>query len=186
MSSIRMSSSKTNVRSATMSSFTPASSSEPMDLGIVKDDRPVHKFPQIGTVVIGDDVEIGANTCVDRGALGETSIGEGTKIDNLVQVGHNVQIGKRCVIAAQTGISGSTVIEDDCVIGGQVGFGDHARVQERRDHWFAGRRASRKDRATRRLVGHADPAARRIQASERSRQKHRKIEGGRQEIESQT
>ncbi|MEJ7846494.1 MAG: UDP-3-O-(3-hydroxymyristoyl)glucosamine N-acyltransferase [Pyrinomonadaceae bacterium] len=87
------------------------------------------KFPQIGTVVIEDDVEIGANTCVDRGALGETRIGEGTKIDNLVQVGHNVQIGKRCVIAAQTGISGSVVIEDDCVIGGQVGFGDHARVQ---------------------------------------------------------
>jgi UDP-3-O-[3-hydroxymyristoyl] glucosamine N-acyltransferase len=87
------------------------------------------KFPQIGTVVIESDVEIGANTCVDRGALGETRIGEGTKIDNLVQVGHNVQIGKRCVIAAQTGISGSVTIEDDCVIGGQVGFGDHVRVQ---------------------------------------------------------
>ena len=87
------------------------------------------KFPQIGTVVIENDVEIGANTCVDRGALGETRIGEGTKIDNLVQVGHNVQIGKRCVIAAQTGISGSVTIEDDCVIGGQVGFGDHVHVQ---------------------------------------------------------
>ena len=87
------------------------------------------KFPQIGTVVIEDDVEIGANSCVDRGALGVTRIGEGTKIDNLVQVGHNVDIGKRCVIAAQTGISGSVIIEDDCVIGGQVGFGDHARVQ---------------------------------------------------------
>ena len=98
--------------------------------GYVKDESgQYHKFPQIGTVVIEDDVEIGANTCVDRGALGETRIGRGTKIDNLVQVGHNVQIGKRCVIAAQTGISGSTVIEDDCVIGGQVGFGDHARVQ---------------------------------------------------------
>jgi UDP-3-O-[3-hydroxymyristoyl] glucosamine N-acyltransferase len=80
-------------------------------------------------VVIEDNVEIGANTCVDRGALGETRIGSGTKIDNLVQVGHNVRIGKRCVIAAQTGISGSTVIEDDCVIGGQVGFGDHALVK---------------------------------------------------------
>ncbi len=87
------------------------------------------KFPQIGTVVIEDNVEIGANTCIDRGALGETRIGEGTKIDNLVQVGHNVSIGKRCVIAAQTGISGSVVIEDDCVIGGQVGFGDHVHVQ---------------------------------------------------------
>jgi len=86
------------------------------------------KFPQIGTVVIEDGVEIGANSCVDRGALGETRIGEGTKIDNLVQVGHNVSIGRRVVIAAQTGISGSTVIEDDCVIGGQVGMGDHARV----------------------------------------------------------
>lgn len=87
------------------------------------------KFPQIGSVVIEDDVEIGANTCIDRGALGETRIGEGTKIDNLVQVGHNVNIGKRCVIAAQTGISGSVVIEDDCVIGGQVGFGDHVFVK---------------------------------------------------------
>ena len=87
------------------------------------------KFPQIGTVVIEDDVEIGANSCVDRGALGETRIGSGTKIDNLVQVAHNVQIGQRVVIAAQTGISGSTVIESDCVIGGQVGLGDHCRVK---------------------------------------------------------
>ena len=86
------------------------------------------KFPQIGQVVIENDVEIGANTCIDRGALGETRIGEGSKIDNLVQIAHNVQIGKRVIIASQTGISGSTVIEDDCVIGGQVGFGDHARV----------------------------------------------------------
>lgn len=87
------------------------------------------KFPQIGFVIIENDVEIGANTCVDRGALGETRIGEGTKIDNLVQIAHNVRIGKRCVIAAQTGISGSTIIEDDCVIGGQVGMGDHATVK---------------------------------------------------------
>ncbi|MEP7037261.1 MAG: UDP-3-O-(3-hydroxymyristoyl)glucosamine N-acyltransferase, partial [Acidobacteriota bacterium] len=87
------------------------------------------KFPQIGTVVIEDNVEIGANSCVDRGALGETRIGEGTKIDNLVQIAHNVQIGKRVIIAAQTGISGSTIIEDDCVIGGQVGIGDHATVK---------------------------------------------------------
>ena len=86
------------------------------------------KFPQIGTVVIEDNVEIGANSCVDRGALGETRIGAGTKIDNQVQIAHNVRIGKRVVIAAQTGISGSTVIEDDCVIGGQVGMGDHAKV----------------------------------------------------------
>ena len=98
--------------------------------GYVRDPGGVyHKFPQVGTVVIEDDVEIGANTCIDRGALGETRIGRGTKIDNLVQVAHNVLIGERVVIAAQTGISGSTVIESDAVIGGQVGMGDHARVQ---------------------------------------------------------
>lgn len=98
--------------------------------GYVQDEQNNHhKFPQIGTVVIEDNVEIGANTCIDRGALGETRIGEGTKIDNLVQIAHNVQIGKRVIIAAQTGISGSTVIEDDCVIGGQVGMGDHALVK---------------------------------------------------------
>ena len=96
--------------------------------GYVRDTDSYVKFPQIGTVVIENNVEIGANSCVDRGALGETRIGEGTKIDNLVQIAHNVQIGNRVIIAAQTGISGSTVIEDDCVIGGQVGMGDHARV----------------------------------------------------------
>ncbi|HSK70372.1 MAG TPA: UDP-3-O-(3-hydroxymyristoyl)glucosamine N-acyltransferase [Pyrinomonadaceae bacterium] len=96
--------------------------------GFVRDEERYVKFPQIGTVIIEDEVEIGANSCVDRAALGETRIGKGTKIDNLVQIAHNVQIGERVVIAAQTGISGSTVIEDDCIIGGQVGFGDHARV----------------------------------------------------------
>jgi len=87
-----------------------------------------HKFPQRGTVLIEDDVELGAHTCVDRAALGQTRIGRGTKIDNLVHVGHNCDIGERVVIAAQTGISGSVTIEDDVVIGGQVGFGDHIRV----------------------------------------------------------
>lgn len=87
-----------------------------------------HKFPQVGTVVIEDDVELGAYTCVDRGALGQTRIGRGTKIDNMVHVGHNCAIGERVIIAAQTGISGSVTIEDDVVIGGQVGFGDHIRV----------------------------------------------------------
>lgn len=96
--------------------------------GYVRGAEGYHKFPQVGAVVIEDDVEIGANSCVDRGALGETRIGRGTKLDNLVQVAHNVQIGERVVIAAQTGISGSTVIESDAVIGGQVGMGDHARV----------------------------------------------------------
>ena len=97
--------------------------------GYVRDDQSHHKFPQIGTVVIEDDVELGANTCVDRGALGRTRIGRGTKLDNLVHVGHNCDIGQRVVIAGQTGISGSVIIEDDCIIGGQVGFGDHIRVQ---------------------------------------------------------
>ena len=97
--------------------------------GYVRGASGYHKFPQVGACVIEDDVEIGANSCVDRGALGETRIGRGTKLDNLVQVAHNVQIGERVVIAAQTGISGSTVIESDAVIGGQVGMGDHARVQ---------------------------------------------------------
>ena len=97
--------------------------------GYVRGDMGHHKFPQIGTVVIEDDVELGANTTVDRGALGRTRIGKGTKLDNMVHVGHNCDIGERVVIAAQTGISGSVTIEDDCVIGGQVGFGDHILVQ---------------------------------------------------------
>ena len=97
--------------------------------GYVRDEQSHHKFPQIGTVVIEDDVELGANTCVDRAALGRTRIGKGTKLDNMVHVGHNCDIGERVVIAAQTGISGSVTIEDDCIIGGQVGFGDHIRVQ---------------------------------------------------------
>lgn len=98
--------------------------------GYVRDNMGYHKFPQIGTVVIEDDVEIGAHTCIDRAALGQTRIGRGTKLDNMVHVGHNCDIGERVVIAAQTGISGSVVIEDDAVIGGQVGFGDHTRVQK--------------------------------------------------------
>ena len=96
--------------------------------GYVRHDLGYQKFPQVGTVVIEDDVEIGAHSCVDRAALGRTRIGRGTKLDNMVHVGHNCDIGERVVIAAQTGISGSVVIEDDAVIGGQVGFGDHTRV----------------------------------------------------------
>jgi UDP-3-O-[3-hydroxymyristoyl] glucosamine N-acyltransferase len=87
------------------------------------------KFPQVGYLEIGDDVEIGANSTIDRGALEVTRIGRGTKIDNLVHVGHNVEIGEDVVIAAQTGISGSVVIENDTVIGGQVGLGDHVRIE---------------------------------------------------------
>ena len=85
-------------------------------------------FPQQGRLVMEDDVEIGANTTIDRGALGETRIGRGTKIDNLVHIGHNCLIGKDVVIAAQTGISGSSVVEDGAVLGGQVGIGEHATV----------------------------------------------------------
>ncbi|HWB33057.1 MAG TPA: UDP-3-O-(3-hydroxymyristoyl)glucosamine N-acyltransferase [Acidobacteriaceae bacterium] len=85
-------------------------------------------FPQQGTLVIEDDVEIGANTTIDRGALGVTRIGRGTKIDNLVHIAHNCVIGRNVVIAAQTGISGSCVIEDGAVLGGQVGLGEHAHV----------------------------------------------------------
>ena len=88
------------------------------------------KFPQIGTLVIEDDVEIGANTTVDRGALETTRIGRGVKIDNLVHIGHNCQVGENVIIAAQAGFSGSIVIEDNVVIGGQVGVGEHARIQE--------------------------------------------------------
>ncbi len=97
--------------------------------GYVFDGAAQVKFPQAGTIVIEDDVEIGANTTLDRGSLGTTHIGAGTKIDNLVQIAHNVRIGRGVVIAAQTGISGSCVIEDYAVIGGQVGFGDHVRVR---------------------------------------------------------
>jgi UDP-3-O-[3-hydroxymyristoyl] glucosamine N-acyltransferase len=98
--------------------------------GYVRHELGYQKFPQVGTVVLEDDIEIGAYTCVDRAALGRTRIGNGTKLDNMVHVGHNCDIGERVVIAAQTGISGSVVIEDDAVIGGQVGFGDHTRVQK--------------------------------------------------------
>jgi UDP-3-O-[3-hydroxymyristoyl] glucosamine N-acyltransferase len=85
-------------------------------------------FPQQGRLAVEDDVEIGANTTIDRGALGETRIGRGTKIDNLVHIGHNCVIGKNVVIAAQTGISGSSVVEDGAILGGQVGIGEHATV----------------------------------------------------------
>jgi UDP-3-O-[3-hydroxymyristoyl] glucosamine N-acyltransferase len=85
-------------------------------------------FPQQGTLVIEDDVDIGANTTIDRGALAETRIGAGSKLDNLVHIGHNCVIGKNVIIAAQTGISGSSVVEDGAILGGQVGIGEHALV----------------------------------------------------------
>jgi UDP-3-O-[3-hydroxymyristoyl] glucosamine N-acyltransferase len=86
------------------------------------------KVPQIGRVIIQDDVEIGANSCIDRGALKDTIIGEGTKIDNLVQIGHNVVIGRHCVIVAHVGISGSTELGDFVVMGGQSGTVGHIRI----------------------------------------------------------
>jgi UDP-3-O-[3-hydroxymyristoyl] glucosamine N-acyltransferase len=100
--------------------------------GYVRDSETGHyeQFPQVGRLVIEDDVEIGANSTVDRGALDETRIRRGTKIDNLVHVGHNVQIGRDVVIAAQTGLSGSAIVEDNVIIGGQVGIADHVRIEE--------------------------------------------------------
>lgn len=86
------------------------------------------KVPQVGRVIIQDDVEIGANTTIDRGANRDTIVGEGTKIDNLVQIGHNCTIGRHCVIVAQVGISGSCVVEDFVVIGGQAGLAGHLRI----------------------------------------------------------
>lgn len=86
------------------------------------------KVPQLGRVVIGDGVEIGANTTIDRGAGPDTVIGSGTWIDNLVQIGHNVRIGRGCIIVSQTGISGSTVLEDFVATGGQVGIAGHLRI----------------------------------------------------------
>jgi len=97
--------------------------------GFVRGPDGYQKFPQIGRVEIGDDVEIGANTCIDRAALGVTRISDGVKLDNLVHIGHNCSIGKHVVIAAQTGLSGGVVVEDYAVIGGQVGIGDKARIE---------------------------------------------------------
>jgi UDP-3-O-[3-hydroxymyristoyl] glucosamine N-acyltransferase len=86
------------------------------------------KIPQLGRVIVQDDVEIGSATTIDRGALGDTVIGEGSKLDNLIMIAHNCQIGRHCVIAGQTGLAGSVVLEDGVVLAGQVGLGDHTRV----------------------------------------------------------
>ncbi len=88
------------------------------------------KVPQVGRVIIQDDVEIGAGTTVDRGATRDTVIGEGTKIDNLVQVGHNVSIGRRCVLVSQVGIAGSSILEDFVVLGAKVGVNTNVTVGE--------------------------------------------------------
>jgi UDP-3-O-[3-hydroxymyristoyl] glucosamine N-acyltransferase len=88
------------------------------------------KFPQVGGVEIGDDVEVGANTTIDRGSLDTTRIGAGVKIDNLVQVAHNVRIGEHSIVAAQTGISGSSTLGKNVVVGGQVGIADHCTLED--------------------------------------------------------
>lgn len=87
-----------------------------------------HKVPQVGNVIIEDNVEIGANTCIDRATIGSTIIRKGVKLDNLIQIAHNVEIGENTVIAAQTGIAGSTKIGRDCMFGGQVGIVGHLKI----------------------------------------------------------
>jgi UDP-3-O-[3-hydroxymyristoyl] glucosamine N-acyltransferase len=96
--------------------------------GYVEDDGFHRKVPQIGNVIIRDDVEIGANVTIDRGALGPTIIGKGTKIDNLVQIAHNVTLGEHCLVVSQTGIAGSTKLGNHVVLGGQVGLAGHIKI----------------------------------------------------------
>lgn len=96
--------------------------------GFIEGPEGIVAVPQLGRVLIGDGVEIGANSTIDRGALGDTIIGAGSKIDNLVQIGHNARIGRNCIIAAQTGLSGSCVIGDGVMMGGQVGLADHLAI----------------------------------------------------------
>lgn len=97
--------------------------------GFNRTEQGYEKFPQIGRVILGDDVELGANCTVDRAALGETTIGAGTKFDDMVHIGHNCRIGRHVLIVAQTGVGGGSTIEDWCVIGGQVGIGDNVRIR---------------------------------------------------------
>ena len=87
-----------------------------------------HRIPQLGRVIIGNDVEIGANSCIDRGALDDTVIGDGSRIDNLVQIAHNDKLGRGCVVVAQVGIAGSCTLGDYVVLGGQVGLADHLNI----------------------------------------------------------
>ena len=95
---------------------------------LIKVTKVILKFLYLGKVVIEDGVEIGANTCIDRARFEETKIGAGSKLDNLVQVGHNVRIGQNCLIVAQVGISGSVTMEDNVIVGGQAGFAGHLKV----------------------------------------------------------
>lgn len=96
--------------------------------GFSKEEEQYHKIPQMGNVLIEDDVEIGANTTIDRAVMGSTIIRRGVKLDNLIQIAHNCEIGENTVIAAQTGVAGSTRIGENCVLGGQVGIGGHITI----------------------------------------------------------
>lgn len=96
--------------------------------GFVWDGERYRRIPQVGTVVIEDDVEIGANVCIDRATLGETRIGKGTKIDNLVQIAHNCDLGSHCVLAGQVGLAGSVQVGNKVMMGGQVGISDHVQI----------------------------------------------------------
>src|SRR5204862_7330874 len=96
--------------------------------GYVLDNGAHRKVPQIGNVIIRDDVEIGSNVSIDRGALGPTIIGKGTKIDNLVQIAHNVTLGEHCLVVSQAGIAGSTRLGSYVVLGGQVGLAGHLKI----------------------------------------------------------
>jgi UDP-3-O-[3-hydroxymyristoyl] glucosamine N-acyltransferase len=96
--------------------------------GFVWHDGGHRRIPQVGGCVLGDDVEVGCNTTIDRGSIGDTVVGEGTKIDNLVQVGHNDRLGKHVVLISQVGISGSTTVGDGAVLAGQVGVGGHLSI----------------------------------------------------------
>jgi UDP-3-O-[3-hydroxymyristoyl] glucosamine N-acyltransferase len=99
--------------------------------GFIREGVEFSEMPQIGMVIVEDNVRIGANCTIDRGTLGETRIGEGTKLDDQVHLGHNVQVGRHCCLCAQVGIGGSSVLEDEVMLGGQVGIGDHVRVGAR-------------------------------------------------------
>jgi len=96
--------------------------------GFVPGPRGLRRVPQLGRVVIGNDVEFGANSTIDRGALGDTEIGDGSVVDNLVQIGHNVRVGRACIICGQTGIAGSVTIEDGAIVGGACGIADHVVI----------------------------------------------------------
>lgn len=98
---------------------------EPNQEGILQ------KVPQIGNVIIGDDIEVGANSCIDRAMMGSTTVGNGSKIDNLVQLGHNVQLGERTMLCAHVGIAGSTQVGNDCILAGQVGVAGHISIADK-------------------------------------------------------